>query len=81
MTVELVLQAAQVEITWVYLVALKVALLVLRLSMHQPQPVRQVQAATLTAAMQLQAAQAASVLAALAVTAVSQSAVTAEQAE
>jgi hypothetical protein len=33
-TVELVLQAAQVEITWVYLVALKVALLVLRLLVH-----------------------------------------------
>ena len=33
-TVELVLQAAQVEITWVYLVALKVALIVLRLLVH-----------------------------------------------
>ena len=49
--------------------------------MHQPQPVRLVQAVTLTAAMQLQAAQAESVLAEMAVTAVSHSAVTAEQAE
>ena len=32
--VELVLQAAQVEITWVYLVALKVAQHVLRLLVH-----------------------------------------------
>ena len=81
MTVELVLQAAQVDLILVYLALLMAALHVKAYSMHQPQPVRQVQAATLTAAMQLQAAQAASVLAALAVTAVSQSAVTAEQAE
>ena len=49
--------------------------------MQQLPPVRQVRVATLTAAMQLQAAQAASVLAEPAVTAVSQSAATAEQAE
>ena len=53
----------------------------LRLLIQQLQPVRLAQAATLTAAMQLQAAQAAPVSAELAVTAVLQSAVTAEQAE
>ena len=57
-----VAQAALVllaEITWVYLVALKVALLVKELLVQQLRPVQPVQAATLTAATQQQAEQAA----------------------
>jgi hypothetical protein len=80
-TVELVLQAVLAVLTSVYLALLMAALHVKVYSMHQPQLVQLVQVATLTAATQLQAALAASVSAELAVTAVSQSAVTAEQAE
>jgi hypothetical protein len=79
--VELVLQAVLVDLTLVYLALLMVALHVKAYSMHQPQLAQLALVATLTAAMQLQAALVASVLAELAVTAVSQSAVTAEQAE
>jgi hypothetical protein len=64
--VELVLQAVLVDLTLVYLGLLMVALHVKAYSMHQPQLVQQALVATLTAAMQLQAAQAASVLAELA---------------
>lgn len=57
--VELVLQAVLVDLTLVYLALLMAALHVKAYSMHQPQPVRLVLVATLTAATQLQAEQAA----------------------
>ncbi len=81
MTVELVLQAAQVDLTSVYLALLMAALHVKAYSMHQLQLVQLVQAATLTAAMQLQAALAASVLVAQAAQAASPSVETAVLAE
>ena len=69
MTVELVLQAAQADLTSVYLALLMAALHVKAYSMHQHQLVQLALVATLTAAMRQQAVLAASVLAALAATA------------